>query len=103
MVQNCVYGINSQTLDVSSFADLGGCVALGTASPGFNLDKNPNFPYYSLRRSSRACRAGTNAAAFAGTVDLAGNPRVHGEGPYTVDAGCYECWMPPTGQILIFR
>ena len=104
-IRACVYGVNSQPDDAMSFADAGDSLALGSRRPGFNAGKRPELPYYSLRRASPARRKGADAAAFAGTTDLAGNPRVHGDdtGSYTLDVGCYECWMPETGTLLILR
>lgn len=104
-IRACVYGVNSQPDDVTSFADAGDSLALGSRRPGFNAGKRPGFPYYSLRRTSPARQKGVDAAAFAGTLDLAGNPRVHddGAGSYTLDVGCYECWAPETGIFLILR
>ena len=42
--------------------------------------------------------------AFAGTLDLAGNPRVFlRDGVGRVDVGCYEYSVLPRGTLLIFR
>ena len=39
------------------------------------------------------------AADWVVTTDLAGAPRVKGEG---IDMGCYE-WQPPTGTIIVVK
>lgn len=104
-IRACVYGVNSQPDDATSFADEGGCLALGAASPKFNAGRRPELPFHSLSHASPARQRGVDAAAFAGMVDLAGNPRVHddGTGSYTLDVGCYEYWAPESGSVLILR
>lgn len=104
-IRGCVYGVNGQASDATSFEDLGGSLALGGTKPGFNAGRCPGYPYYSLRRSSPAHGRGVDAALFAGATDLAGNARVHtnADGTYAIDVGCYECWLPSTGLMLIIR
>lgn len=70
-------------------------------NPGFcGPDNKWNAPRYSIRHSSKARDAGAEVDWPEGAVDLAGNPRVNGP---AVDIGCYECWLEPSGLMVIFR
>lgn len=61
----------------------------------------PNAPYYSVKRSSAAHKAGLLLGWMTDEArDLEGNPRVK-DG--AVDIGCYTCMLPPPGCVLIFR
>ena len=62
--------------------------------------KFPDVPHYAIRYASAARNAGMNAAWMASVTDLAGNARVN-DG--IVDIGCYECYLPCEGTMLIFR
>jgi hypothetical protein len=62
--------------------------------------KLPGVPYYMIRRSSPAVNAGTGMDWMADAVDLAGTNRVL---EARVDLGCYECWLPETGTMIMFR
>lgn len=61
--------------------------------------KYGDLPYYTPCRGSAAFDTGLTLPWMAEAVDLAGNPRLNG----TVDMGCYECWMPNTGTMLLIR
>ena len=62
--------------------------------------KFPDVPYYAIRYASAARNAGVNAAWMADATDMAGHARIN-DG--TVDIGCYECYLPCEGTIVIFR
>ena len=62
--------------------------------------KFPGVPYYAIRYASAARNAGVNAAWMADATDMAGNARIN-DG--TVDIGCYECYLPCEGTMMIFR
>ena len=58
-----------------------------------------DLPYYTPCRGSAAFDTGLTLPWMAEAVDLAGNPRLNG----AVDLGCYECWLPNMGTLLLFR
>jgi hypothetical protein len=62
--------------------------------------KLPGVPYYMIRRGSPAVNAGTGMDWMADVVDLAGTNRIL---EARVDLGCYECWLPETGTMIMFR
>jgi hypothetical protein len=62
--------------------------------------KFPDVPYYAIRYASGARNRGVNAAWMADATDMAGNARIN-DG--TVDIGCYECYLPCEGTMVIFR
>ena len=62
--------------------------------------KFPGVPHYAIRYASAARNAGVNAAWMASATDMAGNARIN-DG--TVDIGCYECYLPCEGTMVIFR
>ena len=62
--------------------------------------KLPGVPYYMIRRGSPAFNAGTGMDWMADAVDLSGTNRVI---EARVDLGCYECWLPETGTMIMFR
>jgi hypothetical protein len=62
--------------------------------------KLPGVPYYMIRRGSPAFNAGQNMDWMADAVDLAGTNRIL---EARVDLGCYECWLPETGTMIMFR
>ena len=53
-----------------------------------------------IRRGSPAFNAGIGMDWMADAVDLAGTNRVI---EARVDLGCYECWLPETGTMIMFR
>ena len=62
--------------------------------------KLPGVPYYMIRRNSPAVNAGTDMDWMANAVDLVGTNRIL---EARVDLGCYECWLPETGTMILFR
>ena len=62
--------------------------------------KLPDVPYYMIRRNSPAVNTGIAMDWMADAVDLAGTNRVI---EARVDLGCYECWLPETGTMIMFR
>lgn len=67
--------------------------------PKFKHGECPAHPF-TLKRRSPYVNAGLVEDWMATAVDLAGNPRVYGDG---VDIGCYENCDPKDGLILLFR
>ena len=62
--------------------------------------KLPDVPYYMIRRNSPAVNAGLDMDWMSDAVDLAGTNRII---EARVDLGCYECWLPETGTMIMFR
>ena len=62
--------------------------------------KLPGVPYYMIRRNSPAVNAGTDMDWMANAVDIVGTNRIL---EARVDLGCYECWLPETGTMIMFR
>lgn len=62
--------------------------------------KLPGVPYYMIRRGSPAFNAGQNMDWMSDAFDLAGTNRIL---EARVDLGCYECWLPETGTMIMFR
>ena len=93
---NCLYTAGLGNL---SHADV---LEVVQGDPHFVADdaKFPGVPHYAIRYASAARNAGMNAAWMASATDLAGNARVN-DG--IVDIGCYECYLPCEGTMLIFR
>ncbi len=82
-----------------------------TGEDNFQVDK-VNFVGagehpYQLAYKQRDARIKTGGAVGDWTADdkdLAGNPRLHGEGAAaTIGLGCYECWTMPKGLMLLLR
>ena len=93
---NCLYtaGIgNSEHADVLDVVQGNPHFVAGDA-------KFPDVPHYAIRYASAARNAGANAAWMASATDMAGNARIN-DG--TVDIGCYECYLPCEGTMVIFR
>ena len=77
---------------------------------GFTQVPDPHFvagdpkllgvPYYMIRRGSPAFNAGQNMDWMSDAFDLAGTNRIL---EARVDLGCYECWLPETGTMIMFR
>lgn len=64
-------------------------------------ERFPDAPYYSVKRSSAARKAGLLLGWMTDeATDLAGNPRVK-DG--AADIGCYTCMLPPMGLLMIVR
>ncbi len=98
VVSNSIYGVrsgdggrNPVTSAMSQVAD-----------PCFLGDNAsfPGVPRHMIRRSSPAYDAGVEMDWMAGASDLAGTNRVLGA---HVDIGCYECWLPRTGTVVVLR
>lgn len=61
----------------------------------------PQAPYYMLNPSSKGHKVGGVVLDWMATAtDLAGNARLSGG---KVDMGCYQCNLPPTGLIVVFK
>lgn len=56
---------------------------------------------YSLQRKSPAIGQGLYQDWMASATDLKGDPRAQEDG--TVAIGCYECWLPASGLMLLLR
>lgn len=57
-------------------------------------------PYYALRHSSAARNRGINQDWMTSGKDRSGRARIVDS---IVDIGCYECYVPPIGSLLLFR
>lgn len=55
---------------------------------------------YQLTRKSPLCKKGALLGWTANDTDLAGSPRLR-DG--MIDIGCYECWLPIPGMMLLVR
>ena len=100
IVSNAIYGVRDASKDSGSTV-----VAFDfdvVPDPRFVAGdpKLPGVPYYMIRRGSPAVNAGTGMDWMADAVDLAGTNRVI---EARVDLGCYECWLPETGTMIMFR
>ena len=93
---NCLYRTASSSA-LSAIRGAGNIQIPAARSYGF-VGAGDEHPY-SLRYSSPARDQGLSFAWAEGSTDLAGNPRVNG----TIDIGCYECYLPPVGTMMIFR
>ena len=56
---------------------------------------------YSIKRRSPAIGQGLYQDWMASATDLKGDPRAHEDN--TVAIGCYECWIPAPGLMLLLR
>jgi len=100
IVSNSIYSVrdrkkdNGSAIVTSDFNEV--------ADPRFVAGdpKLPGVPYYMVRRSSPAVNAGIGMDWMADAVDLAGTNRIV---EARVDLGCYECWLPDTGTMIMFR
>ena len=61
---------------------------------------NAKHPY-SIKRHSPAIGQGLYQDWMASATDLKGDPRAQEDG--TVAIGCYECWLPASGLMLLLR
>ena len=100
IVSNSIYGVVDASQNRGS----------APVYAGFTQVPDPHFvagdpkllgvPYYMIRRGSPAFNAGIGMDWMADAVDLAGANRVI---EARVDLGCYECWLPETGTMIMFR
>lgn len=93
---NCFYD------SLQTSATLSGCTQ-STESP-FIASNRPEYDPatpYAIRRWKKTLGQGLNDVGFtADDLDRAGNPRLRdGE----LDIGCYQCMIPPSGMVLLFR
>ncbi len=97
-LMNCLHEATDSTL-IDPDATL---VNVFQGSPHFVAGDRrfPDVPYYAIRYASGARNRGVNAAWMADATDMAGNARIN-DG--TVDIGCYECYLPCEGTMVIFR
>ena len=113
VVTNCIIYCN--TADVATYADIYNnanaarffdcCCAQLTAGANGNITEDPQFSDpengdYSLKPLSKCVNHATTPATddpLAGTLDVAGNPRVFGK---SLDIGAFECQVDPaTGPL----
>lgn len=100
IIQNSMCG---QVLSNADFFNTAVKVDLVSGNPKFLSGdvRYPESPFYMISRGSPARNTGLLLDWMtAGAVDLAGNPRIVDGLP---DMGCYECDLPMTGTMLLFR
>lgn len=106
----CAYGVNTWDKLGESIAAGGKMYKFGAAdgigqvigaTPRFCFAKDPENPY-ALLHSSKVRGLGEYQAWMAGANDIRGEdfPRADGT---SVDLGCYQCWRPADGMMLLFR
>lgn len=106
----CAYGVNTWDKLGESIAAGGKMYKFGAEdgvgqviakTPRFCYGKDPENPY-ALLHSSKVRGLGVYQAWMAGANDIRGEdfPRADGT---SVDLGCYQCWRPADGMMLLFR
>ena len=97
--RNCLFGPNKWSdKKVTLVTPEAGSVN-NVADMKFDTE-NAEHPY-SIKRRSPAIGQGLYQDWMASATDLTGDPRAHEDG--TVAIGCYECWIPARGMLLLFR
>lgn len=91
---NCLYCTKSDTFTVSGTGNIQ--IATGRNYGFVGAEADPEHPY-ELAYSSPARDKGLMIDWPEGTTDLAGQGRVNGQ----VDIGCYECWLPAVGTMVV--
>lgn len=94
--ENCAYGPLAAGAPVPPPADAN----FQSSNPRFNAGTIADKPWYLPLHGSPLRNKGQTLNYTDKDVDLAGELRVC-EGK--VDIGCYECWLPAPGLMLIFR
>ena len=100
---NCYYGsLASNIKDATGANALNGSGNEPESNPKFVAEKGKDIgvPYWALKASSPLRGKGLLLNYGPGDVDLAGNPRIRDD---KVDIGCYQCWTPAPGLLLLFR
>ena len=100
---NCYYGsLASNIKDATGVNALNGSGNELEPNPGFVAEKSEDIdvPYWALKASSHLRGKGLLLNYGPGDVDLAGKPRIRDD---KVDIGCYQCWTPAPGLLLLFR
>ena len=92
--RNCLYRTKPDTFTVSGEGNIQIAAGRGTGFVG--PEENPEHPY-AINRSSPALDKGLTINWPEGATDLAGQARVNGQ----VDIGCYECWLPSVGTLVV--
>lgn len=100
IVSNSIYGTYNTAQNSGSAPVLTDVTAVPDPKFVAGDPKLPGVPYYMIRRSSPAVNAGLNMDWMADAVDIAGTNRIL---EARVDLGCYECWLPETGTMVMFR
>ena len=95
---NCLFASSTSSTNNLAYPPVD---CLFSAKPRFD-EKNAEEPY-SLKRTSPARGAGLVMDWMADTTDVRNDPRYPRLRDGAVDIGCYQCWLDPTGVMLIFR
>ena len=101
-LSHCVSGVAPQVTG-GTWADLGGNAVIAPDKLGILTGakaEEKGVADYTLRYGSPARGLGEASIWSETATDLAGNLRKR-DGK--VDPGCYECWIDPTGMMLIIR
>lgn len=108
---NCAYGnasglfASGESCDIALCAD-GPLYRFGTGGfpndPKFLLGKDSEHPF-SLGRHSPLCGIGCYAEWMASSTDIRGNGYPRATESQLVDIGCYQCWLPAPGMMLLVR
>ena len=72
------------------------------SKPGFMYEKDPEHPY-ALKRSSPLRNLGAYADWMASATDSRGEGYPRATDDHKVDLGCYQCWLPAEGALLLVR
>ena len=94
--ENCAYGPLAGDAPVPPTAGAN----FRASNPRFNAGTIGDKPWYLPLHGSPLRNKGQILAYTDKDVDLAGEPRICEE---KVDIGCYECWLPAPGLMLLFR
>lgn len=72
------------------------------ANPRFMLERDPENPF-ALRRHSPLSGIGAYSDWMASATDIRGEGYPRATEGQAVDIGCYQCWLPAPGMLLLFR
>ena len=109
--KNCAYGSTGGNYfkPMSSFTAAGSeLYKFGAdgfpAKPGFVYEKDPEDPCpYSLKRTSPLRNRGAYEDWMASATDIRGEGYARATDDHKVDIGCYQCWLPALGSLLLVR
>ena len=94
---HCLFGPAGKTKEGNTVID----PVYLTVNQDIRFDTTNAADPYSLQRKSPAIGKGLYQDWMASATDLKGDPRAHEDS--TVAIGCYECWIPAPGLMLLLR